>query len=204
MRRSFNEVELMLKKAAVGAGLDVGVAEDVARAAVALCRAQWDGVAIMAAALSRHQAGGRDNSLERQITRALCDGPSILDELIVQGTGCEITLAGVDHPKVLVGLGLITAGDHRITIELAGDATALVFGADATDLQAVDLRNGTGMVVRHAGPDAAGETAMHRGPRPFCDPRHWSVLEQFAARTYVPSSEASRARGAGAGSIDND
>ena len=32
----------------------------------------------------------------------------------------------------------------------------------------------------------------------------WAQLEAFAARTNVPESDASRARGAGAGDIDND
>ena len=32
----------------------------------------------------------------------------------------------------------------------------------------------------------------------------WAALDMYAARTYVPESEASRARGAGAGQIDND
>jgi hypothetical protein len=32
----------------------------------------------------------------------------------------------------------------------------------------------------------------------------WRRLQGFAARTYVPASEQSRAHGAGAGAIDND
>lgn len=32
----------------------------------------------------------------------------------------------------------------------------------------------------------------------------WSALDGFAARTYVPETESSRAQGAGAGDIDND
>ncbi|WP_050932117.1 hypothetical protein [Aestuariivita boseongensis] len=32
----------------------------------------------------------------------------------------------------------------------------------------------------------------------------WVALDAYAARTYVPESEASRAKGAGAGAIDND
>lgn len=41
------------------------------------------------------------------------------------------------------------------------------------------------------------------GPLEISDPV-WAALDHFAQKTYVPESEASRARGAGAGAIDND
>lgn len=41
------------------------------------------------------------------------------------------------------------------------------------------------------------------GPLEVSDPV-WATLDHFAHKTYVPESEASRARGAGAGAIDND
>jgi hypothetical protein len=36
------------------------------------------------------------------------------------------------------------------------------------------------------------------------DPDEWRVLEEFAARTYVPATDVSRLRGAGAGILDAD
>ena len=50
---------------------------------------------------------------------------------------------------------------------------------------------------------------QHAPPSPSAGPlfvgrASWEKLEGFAANTYVPASEGSRDRGAGAGEIDND
>lgn len=50
----------------------------------------------------------------------------------------------------------------------------------------------------------AEEVAKTIPPRRMLEDRIWNDLQSFAARTYVPASEASRLKGAGAGLSDND
>ena len=62
------------------------------------------------------------------------------------------------------------------------------------------------LVMKNGWIDAQGTMMITRAhpSRKVIDDGLWSTLEGFAARTYVPATEASRLKGAGAGLTDND
>lgn len=138
MMRSANEIAGLVLKAARGAGLDVGLAEDLARASGWLDESALND---LAARLGDDEARA-----------ALISANLALDE--VQAS------AAAEMPLDVIASGLAHA--------------------------------------RGIGPEAKPLGAREVG-QPL-----WQALEIWAARTYVPATEASRLAGAGAGLTDND
>ncbi len=136
MRRTVGELRAELLKAGRGAGLPLGVAEDIAAAA------PW------------FTADAVQDLVER--------------------------LDRADAPRALAQLA------HLLDRRAAGDR------ADAPDTPLW-----TALTACQDGAPAVP------GPLVVAAPL-WSRLSAYSARTYVPETAASRARGAGAGNIDND
>ena len=169
MRLSGNEIAALAVKAARGAGLPLGHAEDM-RAAAVLLAARGD-LAVMAAALDGDQKVPRYDDGRIEGARAAMVGPIAID---LVRCGAEI-LTQVDAPDLV-----------RALAEAAG-------GVEVT-VQGDNLR------LKPANRAAA---ALPEGPFEV-SPEVIEALNIFAARTYVPASEASRLAGAGAGLSDND
>ena len=185
MTFSLNEVEATVRKAARGAGLPIGIAEDIGRAAAWLCARGEDGSAAALEGLRRYDAS-RPCALNEAgadpAARAVIEGLSAID-LIIAGCRDRVELSGLDVPMLLRGLvGISTAG-RELAIELD-------LGLD-----------GHATLIRREW--HAAESAPHTR-RHEADPAVWHELQGLAARTYVPASEASRAHGAGAGLVDRD
>ncbi len=139
MRRAVNEIAGLVLKACRGAGLPLGVAEDIGQAAA------------------------------HMTPEALSDLAGLLSEPALHG---RLT-------------GLCCALDARACGQddaLPDCGSALVTAVSAC---------------------RAGSAPPPPGPREISGAT-WSLLERFAARTYVPATEESRRSGAGAGQIDND
>jgi hypothetical protein len=151
MKRSINEIQGMVLKAARGAGVPLGVGEDLARAVPFFIES---------------------NALQ-EVTH-LIDG------------ACAEAQTAIDSA---------TVGD-AIAPPATESLTALKCLAASQGLH-LDVKDGT--LHTSAKPQISAAT----GPQVVPDAL-WSQLEAWAAKTYVPASEASRIAGAGAGLTDND
>ena len=191
---SLNEVETLALKAARGAGLPWGVAEDAGRSAV------W---------LARH-AGTWAGSLLALLEATPTDAQS---PLLLAGPLADGAVATADRvaapmwllPPLLVGSGrcnpvILRFGDVEIRCNPGEDPGATLPAEALAALAAAPV------AVRWA------ETRL--APLPHALPARFrrsavavatlARLEALAARTYVAASDQSRLRGAGAGLLDDE
>lgn len=174
MIQSQNEIAAIVQKAARGAGAPPGQAEDLARIAVHLVSSGM-GLDCVVAALD-----GPDDPLDVQWDSdciKVRSGPAYMVAPVVRDAFVGgVTSARLEHP----------AQSPLIRAALAMEGIGV--SGDDTDLTRTDQ------------PPAP---ATLRGPVDIPD-HLWAQLEEFAARTLVPESDASRIAGAGAGLRDND
>lgn len=186
---SYNEVQSLTRKAAGGAGLPHGMAEDIGRAGAWLSARGVDAVGIVVAALGDDARGGQALLLGQAAIDALCCGEIE-----------HVSLQGRKESTLLIGLAGVAAMETGLNIGLEhgnGDVVPLAGVSNASGLM-TDTR-----ALRRL-PD--GDASACSGtPRPAAtDAVAYAAALALAARTYVPATDFSRARGAGAGTTDND
>lgn len=175
MKLSANEIKALAIKAARGAGLPLGHAEDMGNAAVWLAyRGALDALCTALEGTHLVQLPVRG---EIKAARLAMAGPTVMD--LVQAGGGPLRLSQVDAPAVMHAL----AGVSHSGVKVAQDGFDLTVHCDLATDSSEDV-------------DFSGAVDV---PDPLLD-----RLNSFAAQTYVPASEASRAAGAGAGLSDND
>lgn len=186
---SYNEVQSLARKTACGAGLPHGVADDIGHAAVWLSARGVDAIRIVVEALGDHACGAQAVLRDQAAVDALCCGE----------TG-QVSLQDREHGLLLIGLAgaAATNAGRNLAARLAnGNVLPLAQVSDARDL-IPDLK------ALSLLPDD-GEPFRPGSPRPAAtDAAAYAAALGLAARTYVPASDISRARGAGAGTTDND
>lgn len=220
MSVSLNELEVVAHKAALGAGLPVGHAEEAARFAGWLARAGFE----PARALRDDLAAFEQGRAERCATWCLpplCDG---LAAGPVEGPARVVlavpllAAAAVATAANDLGLSLCArwsaAGGGRVLV--AGSPERIELRAETPELPA---RGGPAAVVFAAGWPGESRPALPLQldtDRFFAARRRlveqgvevaeeaWGELRALAARTLVPASERSRLSGAGAGDIDRE
>lgn len=133
--------------------------------------------------------------------RAAAAGPSVFDVLAADPAE-RIMLCELDAPLLLVGLAGVAAADYgggfllstpegaQVAVSAAGAA----FSGPALSADQILVAPLT------TPPVSAWPAVVARA----VDPSLWSRVLALAARTYVPASDASRRRGAGAGLTDSD
>lgn len=184
---SYNEVSSTARKAASGAGLPHGVAEEIGHAAAWLSARNVDAVGIVVRALS---GNGPQSILAGLATvDALCcgEGPE------------EAALEGADCSMLLMALAGVAAENAGLSLAVKReDGSLLSLDAACACLEpATRLR-----LVRRGEGDTSKETLS---PRPAATSEAaYAAALALAAKTYVPASDLSRAMGAGAGTTDND
>ena len=215
---SLAEIEAMGRKAARGAGLSWGLAEEAGRAArdlaarglpgpeaLAALLAETDGAAAAHAPRLEDRPGDR---CLRATGRPLCPlaaGAALSDHAHLVAAGCALSLGPVLRPVLLLPFLVRAARDLDLGISVTGEgvqAAARPDGPAGTDWGWARARVLPGLEVRRAGPPAAPPRAVRAGARPVAL-GVWRALDRFAHRTYVPASAASRS-GAGAGASDGD
>ncbi len=107
----------------------------------------------------------------------------------VDGDGGELGLAAVD---------LALASEEPVLVSDYVSRTLLAGLAGRVGLVSVDVDDG--VELRRPAELAVSPAQVATVASPPC----WSELQDWAAQTYVPSSEQSRVAGAGAGLTDND
>jgi hypothetical protein len=217
-RLSLSEVAALAAKAARGAGLSWGLAEEAAYAARWLAAHQLAGATLLRRHLVaidgrgwRELAPVVDPAGWRTASGAalspLAAGPALADRAgLADGPAAAPTLLQVGDPALLLPFAALAAQPLGYPLRIVWDGVvAVVDGAGGLALDAT----GAGLEARRAAivtVAPAEPTVAPRPPRPTTCAVAAAVrrdLEALAARTYVPATAASRA-GAGAGTHDPD
>ena len=181
-RMAVAEMQATLLKAGIGAGLPLGHAEDLC-ALAPLLMSDPQLLAMAAAALDGpHMAPlveGTEDHVVIERGSTLMAGPPVVDALVCGAT--RVIVHNSDWPLLLWPMLAQARAVYGVACEVSSGAKGSVT-ITAADKDGLDPF-GPPQPVPH-------EVAER--------------LQLFAARTYVPSSAASRASGAGAGLTDND
>lgn len=215
---SQSEVASLCLKAARGAGMSWGMAEEAGFAAAWLAARGIDGPGILLAqlrsALGRQWAdicpvvqdgvwhaanGGRLCPVT--LGAALCDFVALPQGVMAQA---PLQVGPVDHATLLLPFLATLAGTHRASVVLHWPGGEVVVGPDDRVSGDIDALRQSGAV------SAKLSLRPAAAPHPVTNPARLEIsaltlgeLNDLALKTTVPASEASRV-GAGAASSDND
>tara|TARA_R110002051_G_scaffold93824_2_gene163613 strand:+ start:31960 stop:32469 length:510 start_codon:yes stop_codon:yes gene_type:complete len=169
----------MVLKAARGAGVPLGHCEDLAAAAGYIAATDPEALSIFGTLLGASHGAltcvSQRDSLTIPAGSIAVAGPLAVDAI---GAGFrEVRLSDASAPTIVFAL-------------FAVQGIAVVHHFDGADL-VVAKTSDAPPPVPLAGPAVVSEQL-------------WQTLGYFAAKTYVPASDASRIAGAGAGLTDND
>ena len=205
---SANEIEQSTHKACVARQLGHDRAADLAAGTVWLAKRGIDGVEALVVMLD---AGGfatpidcraSGNNLHCPDVRPAMEGIAAIDWLAAGGRDAVVHCEATDHPAILLGLLGQAAASHNLafTVEATEDGSSGIVDA-APDTSAVEaMSSGFRILLAGAPRDAHAPEPGHLD----IDGGAWERLSAMAFETYVPSSDASRLKGAGAGLVDND
>ena len=218
MRRpcSANEVLQIARKACIGSGLAVDRAEDLAEAAALLQCSGHDGLAQLLVLLEGHEAASTHLPATVQIDlvshstdqlrvshlRPHIEGVAVIDWLLANPQTGTVFIEKKDDKMLLLGLlvcaiqrfgGLfILQGSHKAEPVTIRDASQLKDGLPETEVWTLSYQSG----------QVASSAVLYH--HTDTDLSVWEALEARANLTYVPATETSRQKGAGAGLVDND
>jgi hypothetical protein len=216
MTFSLNEIEAMSKRAARGAGLPWGLAEEAGKATRWLAAHGFAGPEILLDNLDqidgKSTADGAPVSVGgvwRAPSGSLCplvSGPALCDLAGEIAEGHEIIFGPVLQPVMLAAYMGSAAKISGANFELRWDDVVMIIGpteasvvSGNANLQARSAESARCGVATHSISEP-----MERTARCNVGPQILSRLNTFAMRTFAPATEASRIAGAGAGLTDND
>lgn len=217
MNASLNEIESLCKKAARGAGLSWGLAEEAGKAARWLSAHGLNGPALLAAQLQRDdgcaypqlvpQVGAQAWQVPGQVMCPLIAGVTLSDHAYLLRSSGQIQLMHVAHPQLLMPFVSATARQLNLGLLLSWEGCRLVFSPDGGTFlkQPEGFADACAAQVSCTCITTAMDTASPlAGTIPDLPEAIQTYLDHLAARTYVPASEASRLLGAGSGLSDNN
>ena len=218
MRRpcSANEVLQIARKACIGSGLAVDRAEDLAEAAALLQCSGHDGLAQLLVLLEGHEVasahlpatvridlvGRSTDQLRVSHLRPHIEGVAVIDWLLANPQTGAVLIEKTDDKMLLFGLLVcaiqrfggvfILQASHKAKPVTIRDASQLKVSLPETEVWTLSYQSGqvasSAMLYHHTDTDLSV----------------WEALEARAHLTYVPATETSRQKGAGAGLVDND
>ena len=218
MRRpcSANEVLQIARKACIGSGLAVDRAEDLAEAAALLQCSGHDGLAQLLVLLEGHEAASTHLPATVQIDlvshstdqlrvshlRPHIEGVAVIDWLLANPQTGTAFIEKTDDKMLLLGL-LVCAIQHfgGVFIFQASHKAEPVTISDAFQLKD-DLPETEVWTLSYESGQVASSAVLYH--HTDTDLSVWEALEARANLTYVPATETSRQKGAGAGLVDND
>lgn len=206
MTHSLNEVEALAKKAARGAGLSWGEADEAGKAVRWLCGLRCDGVGVFARWLgsSERELDNAPLSVSDPVWRSLSGrldpfrcGAMLSDFAHRLPEQRRIEWAGLSFPLLILPFVARSALHIRQPVSVSWGAVSMV-----SDGHGVTLSDDAGLLADSCdiavvsldcamGAQAASVTRAY----PAAD--DLAVLEAFAHRTYAPATEESRRLGAG-------
>lgn len=211
---SFNEIDAMAKRAARGAGLPWGLAEEAGKAVRWACANGLPGADALACVLELNRTRPYDqlaplstDGVWQAASGCLCPliaGAALSDLADDIVNGREIILGRVAKPILLSGYLAPMARKYERTITLHWtDGTISVsrqgVGLDGKAVNAPDAEN-----IRCFASDS--DMVLFHPERPGNDisPATWEKLTAFMTLYLAPDTDASRLAGAGASGSDND
>jgi Protein of unknown function (DUF3726) len=224
MTPSLNEIEMMVWKAARGAGLAWGLAEEIGQAARWLADHGFDWAEPLVAALTEAEKESGllpvpvladDNVWEPELsadgwTSPILCGPLLTDIASDIGTGRPLAFRRIAQPLLMLPFVAGAASEFGFALTLRMDAALFRFdggtGAEGPSLLPNSaLAERIDVSMEDEKPTGPALTAFPAGaPRRPIPPGPLARLEAWVQRTYVPANAESRLAGAGAGLSDND
>lgn len=217
MTWSLGETESLARRAARGAGMDWGMAEEAGRAVRWLCAAGWPGARALAALLSdtdgapwearRPQVAAMPWQARGGLLCPVAAGAALSDRAGDLAAGTGIRLGPTAWPLLLVPFmaraaemtgAPLSAGWTGVTVGHDGGVTRVL----AADPAALAARRADAIVIGLA-TARAGNPVRHAG-RAEVDTQTARRLTEFAGRLLAPETPGRRRAGAGAGPGDND
>ena len=219
MRYSLNEIEAMSKRAARGAGLSWGLAEEAGKAARWLAAHGLPGPEALTELLAGNDSGryaalapaSVDDPVWRAPSGSLCPlvaGAALCDRAAEIAAGREIELGPTAQPLLLAPFAAGVADMTGAAVRLSWAGTELVLAPAGVSIE------GDRAALTAAGADGirCARVALTGIPSPpdtgaakrDVDAAIWGRLNAFAGRIFAPATEASRLTGAGAGNNDSD
>ena len=216
---SLNEVESYGRRAARGSGMHWGLAEEAGKAARWLAERDMPGAQLLACLLTANRERNYENVAPVIIGNRwkaakgelcpVCSGAALRDRIGMLTRDEEVRLIAVAYPLLLIPFLDQSWHPNGETYELRwGDIRVSVCAGDV----ALACNEDSALLSEHAD-EVTVQIGAARTLQPTHQPRSvavgtpisaWRALDALAKRTYVAASEESRARGAGAGSTDND
>lgn len=213
---SLNEIEAMGKRAARGAGLHWGYAEEAGKAARWLAQKNLPGPEMLVACLDEFDGvsycdlapSSIDDIWHNDLKKhcPLITGPILCDYASGFISNPIIEYRSISHPLLLAPYLAVVSTIIGKTINLSWEdvriyvsqANCQIDGqCDALTIARVDLATCQVSEFSEFG------IAKNQNGR-VIDSEIWAQLSTFSYRTYAPATEASRLSGAGAGVSDND
>lgn len=216
MTWSLNEIEGLSRKAARGAGLSWGLAEEVGKATRWLCAAGLPGAEALAGLLRQNDGADYETLCPLDDTGtwaakggALCpliSGAAICDHAKDIADGKTLELGQTSFPLFLLPYVAAAAQDNETTLTLEWPGLTVTFGAETCINQTIPgaLDHDSAAGVRITSASAGDGTPLAPVTRGDIAPEIAQILTEFAHRTYAPDTAQSRLAGAGAGLSDND
>ena len=216
MNRSLNEIETHAKRAARGAGLSWGMAEEAGRATRWLAAHGLSGPEVLSDVLAQsdqrslHRVspptlGGEWRAPEGDLC-PFSAGTALNDCANRLTTGQSVKMGNVAGPLLVVPFAAWAAIHLAAPVQIHWRNCRIVtdgewIWTDDPD-QEIDARRTPALTCHLA--NAHKETATRPNFRGDVAPEIWEKLDAFAQRTYAPATAASRLLGAGTGLSDND
>jgi len=217
---SLNEIEAMGKRAARGAGLAWGIAEEAGKATRWLTARGYPGASLLADTLTRNDkqnyfelAPKDTDSIWQAPAGSLCPlitGVALCDRAVEVANGRVIELGMTAQPLLLAPYIAGAANLTGTSLAISWDDVVMIL--TPTDIaidgnhDSLTMRSTDRVLCRKV--DELAEPALSspssREAGRDVDATTWSRLAAFAQRTFAPSTEASRLSGAGAGLSDNN
>lgn len=217
MIASMNEIEVMARRAARGARLAWGFAEEAGKAARWLAAHGLGGPEQLAGLLGDVEAAGADEMVpaigDGGVWRAVAGplSPLVAGAILADRAGevaasGDFRLGSTAYPLLVAPYAAAAAKLTGATLELnwAGAQIVLAPGGIAIEAEEALTAPGVEGVLCRLANTSSGPLTVPT-VRARCVPSaFWNYLNILAHRTFAPASETSRLTGAGAGLTDND
>lgn len=216
MSYSLNEIEALSKRAARGAGMSWGMAEEAAKAVRWLASHGHPAAELFADFLMHNDRVEHGTVAPRSldgvwqarggVLSPLAAGAALNDCAGRFSAGDGIEMAHVSHPLLVAPFAAWAAIHIGAPVQVLWHDVRVTtdgFGLSVEGpLVQIETRDAVALMSCRA--TAPGEVIAVAGQRAEVSDASWAQLSAFAHRTYAIATEESRQRGAGAGTSDND